>query len=165
MGSLWWYKKLLSRYFRSSNYRSIRNDNPNSNPADNRTTTRGFSQSCFFASQKFQISFSLHHSQHSCCDFASMRKMISNGSTLGRSLALLTRANRTLRYSVGNSILRNSISTAVESRTSNVRANLSYAVLPRYNEVNARFASTVTTKVYELIRDNKVRYVAVFGRR
>ena len=91
--------------------------------------------------------------------------MISNGSTLGRSLALLTRANGTTRYSVGNSILRNSISTAVESRTSNVRANLSCAVLPRYNEANARFASTVTTKIDELIRDNKVRYVAVFGRR
>jgi len=163
MGSLWWYEKLFSRYFRSSNYRSIRNDNPNPTQAIVKNA-RLFIR-CFFASQKFQISFSLHHSQHSCCDFASMRKMISNGSTLGRSLALLTRANRTLRYSVGNSILRNSISTAVESRTSNVRANLSYAVLPRYNEVNARFASTVTTKVYELIRDNKVRYVAVFGRR
>ena len=124
-----------------------------------------FHQRCFFASQKFQISFSLHHSQHQLFDFASMRKMISNGSTLGRSLALLTRANGTTRYSVGNSILRNSISTAVESRTSNVRAKFSGAALPRYNKANARFASTVTTKVNELIRNNKVRYDAVFRRR
>ena len=160
MGSLWRYEK----YFRSSNYRSIRNDNPNSNRRF-RATTRGFSSEMFLCLTKISnLLFFISHSI-SCCDFASMRKMISNGSTLGRSLALLTRANGTTRYSVGNSILRNSISTAVESRTSNVRAKFSGAALPRYNKANARFASTVTTKVNELIRNNKVRYDAVFRRR